>query len=129
MFDKTKLPLEILEKCTLMDESPLAFCVIELVFEKDGHGIDFIFRYCNREMEMFKGVKIENMINRSFYAVFPDGDKKWLVPYADVAINGTRRIIHDYSPEIGENICVYCFQPQQGYCACLLVKTGKAIQK
>ena len=29
---------------TLLDDMPLAFCVIELVFNKDGRGVDFIFR-------------------------------------------------------------------------------------
>ena len=28
------------------------------------------------------------MLNRSFYEVFENGDKKWLVTYADVALNG-----------------------------------------
>ena len=43
-------PLSMLEKCSLLDNMPLAFCVIELVFNEDGHGVDFIFRYCNAEM-------------------------------------------------------------------------------
>jgi len=29
---------------------PLAFCVIELVFDANGRGVDFVFRYCNEEM-------------------------------------------------------------------------------
>ena len=37
------LPLDLLEKCSMLDEMPLAFCVIELVFDADGHGVDFIF--------------------------------------------------------------------------------------
>lgn len=31
-------------------------------------------------------------------------DKKWLVTYADVALNGTKHVIHDYSPEIGQQL-------------------------
>lgn len=57
---------------------PLAFCVIELVFNEDGRGVDFIFRYCNAEMEKVEGVPVEEMLNRSFYEVFRNGDKKWL---------------------------------------------------
>lgn len=60
---------------------PLAFCVIELVFNEDGCGVDFIFRYCNAEMATVEGVPVEEMLNRSFYKVFPNGDKKWLVSY------------------------------------------------
>jgi hypothetical protein len=67
-------PLSMLEKCSLLDNMPLAFCVIELVFNEDGHGVDFIFRYCNAEMANVEGVPVEEMLNRSFYKVFPNGD-------------------------------------------------------
>ena len=99
---------------------PIAFCVIELVFSEEGHGIDFVFRYCNKEMEVLEGVPVEQMVNRSFYEVFPHGDKKWVIPYAEVALNGKKRILQDYSPEIDKNITVRCYQPEQGYCACIL---------
>lgn len=113
-------PMTFLEKCTLLDEMPLAYCVIELVFNAEGHGVDFIFRYCNAEMAVMEGVPVEEMLNRSFYEVFRNGDKKWLVAYADVALNGTKRILHDYSPEIGKYLTIYCYQPAPGFCACVL---------
>ena len=121
-----ELPLTLFEKCTVLDEMPVAFCVIELVFDKDGHGIDFIFRYCNKEMEALEGVCLTDMIGRSFYEVFPDGDKKWLISYADVALNGTKRTIRDYNPEIRQNLTIHCFQPDEGFCACLLIKDSAA---
>lgn len=49
---------------------PLAFCVIELVFDEKGHGVDFVFRYCNEMMADVEGIPISEMINRSFYEVF-----------------------------------------------------------
>lgn len=115
-------PLSMYEQCRIMEDAPVAFSVIELIFSKDGRGIDFIFRYCNREMERLEGVPVENMLNRSFYEVFPNGDRKWIVPYADVAINGTKRVIHKYSPEAGKNLAINCFQPKSGFCACLLTE-------
>ena len=51
-------------------------------------------------MEVVEGIPIEEMLNRSFYEVFKNGDKKWLVSYADVAVNGSKRTLSDYSPEI-----------------------------
>ena len=115
------LPLDLLEKCSLLDEMPLAFCIIELVFDACGHGVDFIFRYCNNEMATVEGVPVSEMINRSFYEVFKNGDKKWLVTYADVALNGTKRVIRDFSPEIGQTLTIHCYQPCPGYCACVLI--------
>lgn len=115
--------LKMLEKCSLLDDMPLAFCVIELVFNADGRGVDFIFRYCNAEMAVVEGVPVEEMLDRSFYKVFPNGDKKWLVAYADVALNGTKHTLRDYSPEIDKELTIHCYQPEPGYCACVLQVT------
>ena len=114
-------PLGLLEKCTLLDKMPIAFCVIELVFDEKGHGVDFVFRYCNEMMADVEGMPVSEMINRSFYEVFENGDKKWLVTYADVALNGNKRILTDYSPEIDKHLTIYCYQPIPGYCACILI--------
>lgn len=115
------IPLNLLEKCSLLDKMPLAFCIIELVFDECGHGVDFIFRYCNAEMAVVEGVPVSEMLNHSFYEVFKNGDKKWLVAYADVALNGTRRVICDFSSEIGQTLTIHCYQPSPGYCACILI--------
>lgn len=115
------IPLNLLEKCSLLDKMPLAFCIIELVFDECGHGVDFIFRYCNAEMAVVEGVPVSEMLNHSFYEVFKNGDKKWLVTYADVALNGTRRVICDFSSEIGQTLTIHCYQPSPGYCACILI--------
>jgi len=105
----------------LLDKMPLAFCVIELVFDEKGHGVDFVFRYCNEMMADVEGIPISEMINRSFYEVFENGDKKWLVTYADVALNGNKHTLTDYSPEIDKHLTIYCYQPIPGYCACILI--------
>ena len=115
------IPLELLEKCSILNDMPLAFCVIELVFDENGRGVDFVFRYCNEEMAVVEGIPVSEMLNNSFYKVFENGDKKWLVTYADIALNGTKVILHDYSPEIGKDLTIYCFQPHPGYCACILI--------
>ena len=119
VYSRHTMPLSLLEKCTLLDDMPIAYCIIELVFNEEGHGIDFIFRYCNAQMAVIEGVPVEEMINRSFYEVFKNGDKKWIVTYADVALNGVQRTIHDYSPEVDKNLTIYCYQPEPGYCACI----------
>lgn len=114
-------PLGFLDKCNILDDMPIAYCVIELVFDEKGHGIDFIFRYCNKEMEVVEGIPLEDMLNRSFYEIFKNGDKKWLISYADVALNGTRHTLRDYSPEIDQYLTIHCYQPEPGYCACVLL--------
>ena len=116
------IPLNLLEKCSVLDNMPVAYCVIELVFDEAGHGIDFIFRYCNKQMEVIEGVPVEDMVDHSFYEVFKNGDKKWLIAYADVALNGVQRTLHDYSPEVSKTLTIHCYQPEPGYCACVLTE-------
>ena len=115
------VPLTFLEKCTILDDMPVAYCVIELVFDEEGHGIDFIFRYCNQQMAVVEGIPMEEMVDHSFYEVFKNGDRKWLVSYADVALNGAKHVLHDYSPEIDKNLTIYCYQSEPGFCSCILV--------
>lgn len=110
------------EQFSILDKMPVAFCIIELVFNDDGHGVDFVFRYCNKEMEELEGKTLNEMLDRSFYEVFENGDKKWLITYADVALNGSRKVIESYSPEIDAKLRIYCFQPKPNFCACTLVK-------
>ena len=104
----------------ILNDMPVAFCVIQLLFDKDGKGIDFIFRYCNKAMESLEKKTLDEMMNQSFYEIFPNADPKWLISYANVALNGTPCTLRDYSPEIGKNLTIHCFQPMEGYCACLL---------
>ena len=113
--------LQLFDNCSFLNDMPLAFCIIELVFDANGHGVDFVFRYCNDEMTVVEGIPVSEMLNRSFYEVFENGDKKWLVTYADVALNGNKHILQDYSPEIDKTLTIYCFQPAPGYCACVLI--------
>lgn len=110
------------DPCNILENMPLAFCVIELIFDENYHGIDFVFRYCNKEMEKLEGKTLEEMMNNSFYEVFKNGDKKWLVAYADVALNGGQRVLESFSPEINANLRIYCYQLKPGFCGCLLVK-------
>lgn len=107
---------------SVVENMPLAFCIIELVFDKNNSGIDFIFRYCNKEMENLEGKTVQDMLNKSFYQIFENGDKKWIAAYADVAINGVQRVFESYSPEIDSNLRVYCYQPKPNFCACTLIK-------
>lgn len=114
--------MTLLEKCSLLDDMPMAYCIIELVFDEHGHGINFIFRYCNKYMAVVEGVPVEDMINHSFYEVFQNGDRKWLIAYADVALNGVQRTLHDYSQEIDKTLTIRCYQPEPDYCACVLLE-------
>lgn len=110
------------DQFSVLEDMPIGFCIIELVFNEKGHGIDFIFRYCNKEMENLEGKTIDEMINKSFYTIFENAERKWLVTYADIAINGGYKIIEEYSEEIGSMLKIFCYQPKPNFCAVALIK-------
>ena len=107
---------------SIIHNMPYAFCIIELIFDGRSRGVDFIFRYCNKEMENLEGKTLDEMMNKSFYEIFENADPKWLLAYADIAANGGSRTIEGYSPEINADLRIYCFQPKPNFCACLLSK-------
>ncbi len=111
---------DLIQRLSILDNMPMAFCVIELRFDSQNHAIDFIFRYCNKAMEILENHSISEMLNQSFFKVFTNADPKWLITYAQIAIYGGSKTICDYSPEINKNLKITCFQTGYGYCGCLL---------
>ena len=98
-----------------------AFTDIEMVFDEESHAVDWIFRYGNRELGKLEKFPLEKLINSSFGSIFPNMDSKWLRNYERSAIFGDIIETMDYSPEIDKNLNIYCYQPEPGYCACVLV--------
>jgi hypothetical protein len=118
-------PRELLKEAHLwIEKMPIAFCIIELIFHRNGSGIDFILRYSNHALAALMNMKLEEMHGKPFYSVFKKSDKKWLVTYSDIALNGGTHIIEGYSPETKRNMKIYCFQPKQGFCACLFTESA-----
>lgn len=112
--------MSLVERCKVHDNSPIAFCLIELVFNDNGHGVDFIVRYCNKQMERIESIESDKILNRSFCEVYKNFDKKWIVPFADVAMNGKVRRIEIYNKHINKTVDILCYQPEPGYCACFM---------
>lgn len=109
----------------ILDNSPLAFSVMEVIHTEDGLDDDIIFIYANKAMGMFAPADEDGttIIGRSFYDLFPNGNRKWIHAFMEIAINGGQRVIRDHSPELGIDLEFYCFQPEEGFCACTLIQS------
>lgn len=104
------------------DKVPLPICIIELIFDDLGRGVDFILRYCNPKMAEAEQRPLEDMIDHSLMEIFPNTSKRWLVKYADVAVNDTVRVIEEHHALLDKDVKVYCYQPMEGYCACVMTE-------
>lgn len=110
----------LIDRFSILDNFPLPFCIIELVFGREGHGIDFIFRYCNKAMEEFEQFDRSKAVDHTYFEVYPQGDRKWLIAFSEVALHGGSKIIEDFKTGQGP-VRVFCFQLEEGFCACALV--------
>lgn len=114
------------QKFSVMDKLPLAFCVVEMIFNSVGHTVDFTYRYCNDAMEQRERLSKAELLNHSYYDIYAHGDSKWLTIFTDVAVNGTPHMVRDYDAYNKVNITLYCYQPVKNFCASILIEDGQS---
>lgn len=111
-----------------LDKMPTAVAVIHMEVDETNNPVDFTFVYANEALAMLENIPLDKLIGASFYKdLFPDGDKKWLLPYWDTACNGITQTLKDYSPEIGRFLEISCYQVSYGYCACIITNVSGRI--
>lgn len=103
-----------------LDQMPVSYCTIKLVLNDSGEPVDFIFTYCNEAHAKLEGFIVDELIGKRFYKLFPNADKKWLNFYYRTAFDGIKHEIIDYSPEIDRHLFIKTYQPEYGYCGCVL---------
>lgn len=116
-FSHVACPTTTLE--TWLGHMPLPVLVMELVYKTGG--MDFLVRFCNREMAQLEGVQPQEIQNQSMAAFPRVVSPKRMAIFADVAIHGGTRTIEDAMEGTGQYMQLRCFQPQPGYCACVLI--------
>ena len=114
-----------------IDELPMPMCVLELVYQGRNGSASFAIRYLNHAMERLEGVLLRNVKDQTVTALKEIGSAKWLTVFADVAINGSSRIVEDML-EDGSFMRMHCYQPQSGWCAVVmtdLTRENRLVQK
>lgn len=116
-------PAEILEKW--LDAMPFPMCIMEMVYQSRGRGADFLLRYCNCALEQLEGISLAEVQDKALDQLPGIGDTKWLTVFADVAVNGSSRILEDVWSSGGRFFRICCYQPQPGFCALVMVDLTK----
>ena len=107
---------------TVFDKMPLPVCVLELDMATDSFSAEFVLRYCNQASLEFAGVERGVAEDQNLSRFFPAMDPKWQVVFMDVALNDSIRSIVHYDKARDLFLKVHCYQPMQGYCACVLTQ-------
>lgn len=128
-INKADLENPVLSHLHILDDCPIGFSVIEIVFNEQGNGVDFFFRYCNKQMVQIEELPLDQLIDHSFLELFPDDNLTWVASYADVAINNTQKVIHSYSNTLKKYLSVYCFQLKPRFCGCIVFDSENTIRE
>lgn len=102
------------------DQLPIAFTVIEILYDENHNAADWIFRYGNQALANLEKLPLEQIVGNSFSSLFPNMDTKWLRSYERAALFGETLRIVDYSPEVDTYLDVICFPAGEGLCGCLM---------
>lgn len=116
--DQNHVPCPTATLESWLNNMPMPMLVMELVYKTGG--MDFVVRFCNREMARLEAVSPQEILNQSISAFPQMGSPKWMAIFADVALHGSTRSIEDAMEGSGQYMLLRCYQPQPGYCACIL---------
>lgn len=115
-------PAEVLAQW--LDPMPMPMLVMELVYGAGG-GVDFRIRYLSREMARLESITMEEALDQSVLKLSYVGSPRWMAIFADVAIHGGSRVIEDVLEGSGKYMQLRCYQPQPGFCGCVLTDLTK----
>ncbi len=107
-FDSSALRLDILTE--FVRSLPEAFELLEVVFDKEGNIIDFIFRIINPAFEAQTGLKAANIIGKFKKETAPASEQRWY-DYAIRAIKTGQTLTYEYYNDIINRYCETEFIP------------------
>lgn len=104
----------------VFDRSDVAFCVIKILLDEAGKPYDWQFAYLNDALARIEGRKKEELVNKTFFSLFPNAEGKWFKYYYPAAYEGKDSSFEEKSEEIGAYLKIHCFPVKRGYCGCII---------
>lgn len=106
------------------DDSPLAFCIIKAVNNKDNSLEDFELIYANKELALIGKTEICKLVGQRVSQIRKISDEysanDYISKFGDVAFKGGKSTFTIYCPQIDKYLNIQCYNIKYGYCGCLL---------
>lgn len=99
---------------------PVALVVLHVLEDAEGRPCDLVFTYANEAAALIEGCPCETLVGSSAFTLFPDTDRLLLELLSETAVRGTKQRFTLCSIGHGRSITVQTYQPEPGYCACVL---------
>jgi len=83
------------------------FCVIEVIFDERGKGVDYVFLETNAAFERQTG--LENIVGKRMHQLVPDHEEYWYEIYGRIARDGKSERFERPAAALGHHYEVYAF--------------------
>lgn len=101
----------------LFENMSAGFAHHEMVLDKKGRPVDYIFLDVNPRFEELTGLKRETILNKRVKEVMPNTENEWIERYGKVALTGIPDEFENYSSELDRFYYVSAFSPVKNFFA------------
>ena len=96
------------------------FCLVEVVYSRDGKPDDFRYLEINPTFELFLGVKKEKTLGKTMLKIFPNISPIAIERYKEAALSGQPFTFEIFSPVANKFLEIYVFSPEKGKLALVI---------
>ena len=98
-----------------------AFALHEMICDESGNPIDYRFLAVNPAYEKMLGIPSTKLLGRRILEVFPNIGEKWIRLCGEVALQGTKKSLQQFSKVLNRHLSISMYSPAAGRFALLAV--------
>ncbi len=98
----------------LFENMTVGFALHEMIYDSDGHPVDYRYLEVNPAFERLTGVTAKQVVGRTVKEVMPATEAHWIEVYSQVALSGQSTSYENYAQEIGRHFRAWAFSPAPG---------------
>lgn len=103
----------------LFDNMINGFGIFKVILDKKGEPCDFRYLMLNKSFEMHTGLKVENVLGKTYREINPYADSDLVKKYCNTGLTGEPFSMDYYSDFLNRYFRVYTYSPEEGKFACV----------
>ncbi len=104
---------------TLFREMLDGFALHEIICDREGTPVDYLFLAVNPALERMTGLKAADLIGHTVLEIMPGTERHWIETYGKVALTGEPALFENFAIELGKHFHVTAFRPNPNQFACI----------
>ncbi len=113
----------------LFDNMISAFSYYRMIYDAEGHPVDYVFLAVNRAFELETGKSREELIGKNVKSVYPETEQYWIDFFGRVAKSGQAEHTTNYSSALHKWYSMLAYSPKPDYVAITVSDETNFIEK